>query len=81
MSPSSLPASPTHAPPTRLKEPQPLPMRILIALLFTTALTLFGIALAPSTTRADDPPTPTVDPCSLPNVACTDGRVQDSFGD
>ena len=57
-------------------------MRILIALLFTTALTLFGIALAPSPTRADDPtPTPTVDPCSLPNVACTDGRVQDSFGD
>ena len=57
-------------------------MRILIALLFTAALTFFGITLAPSTTRADDPtPTPTVDPCAQPDVACTDGRVQDSFGD
>ena len=42
----------------------------------------FPAGLDPATTRADDPtPTPTVDPCAQPDVACTDGRVQDSFGD
>ena len=43
---------------------------------------LLSLALSPSLTHADDPPTPTATsaPCSLPGVACTDGRVQDSEG-
>ena len=49
---------------------------------FLLLAALLSLALSPSITHADDPPTPTAtsDPCALPGVTCTDGRVQDSEG-
>ena len=49
---------------------------------FLLLAALLSLSLSPTITHAGDPPTPTAtsDPCSLPGVTCTDGRVQDSEG-